>query len=72
MQTRSQQHSADTNVKPASFWSSKLGHASLASIAAMSAVVVLSSQVNADPLSASAGSALFEQHADTPALIEIA
>ncbi|MEL7188750.1 MAG: hypothetical protein AAGK17_04285 [Pseudomonadota bacterium] len=55
------------------FWSSKLGAASIASIAAMSAMVILSSQVHADPMSGTAGGAgLFPIQAETPALVEIA
>ncbi len=56
-----------------SFWSSKLGHASLASIAAMSAMVIMSTQVSADPMSSAMGSAgLIQIQAETPGLIEIA
>lgn len=70
MQTQSTQKAGKTTK---GFWSTKLGHASIASIAAMSAMVILSSQVQADPMSGAAGSArLFQLQADTPALIEAA
>ncbi|MFN4241129.1 MAG: hypothetical protein ACK4E5_10890 [Erythrobacter cryptus] len=36
----------------ASFWNSKLGHAAIASIAAMTLMIALSSQIQPGPLSA--------------------
>ncbi|MEL7198709.1 MAG: hypothetical protein AAGL10_10370 [Pseudomonadota bacterium] len=70
MQTHQTQKSG--NAK-GGFWSSKLGAASIASIAAMSAMVILSSQVQADPMSGTSnGTSLIQLEADAPALFEIA
>jgi len=59
----------DRSAAKASFWSSKLGHAAIASIAAMSMMVLLSSQIqpgaaNAAPIAHPA--------AESGAMIEIA
>lgn len=70
MQTRLTQNSGKASK---GFCSSKLGAASLASIAAMSAMVVLSSQMETEPTTgAAAGSGLIQFEADAPALFEIA
>ena len=43
-----------TATSKSSFWSSKLGHAAIASIAAMTMMVLLSSQLQPGPASAAA------------------
>jgi hypothetical protein len=59
----------DRNASKASFWNSKLGHAAMASIAAMVMMIALSSQLQ--PGAANAAS--MPHHApQTGALIEIA
>ncbi len=59
----------DTATTKASFWSSKVGHAALASIAAMTMMVLLSSQIQ--PGAASAAP-LAHPAAESGAMIEIA
>lgn len=54
----------DRNASHASFWNSKLGHAAMASIAAMVMMIALSSQLQ--PSAANAASL------DSSAMIEIA
>ncbi|MEM6266162.1 MAG: hypothetical protein AAF707_01455 [Pseudomonadota bacterium] len=56
-----------------SFWNTKLGHAAIASIAAMSAMIVLTTQFEASAaIDTGKAPTLLQPQADTAALIEIA
>jgi len=60
-----------SNHKPtaSSFWSSKLGHAAMASIAAMTLMIALSSQIQPGAISAAP---LSHPASDYSAMVEIA
>jgi uncharacterized membrane protein len=59
----------DRSAAKSTFWSSKLGHAALASIAAMTMMVLMSSQIQPGAASAAA---LAHPAATSGAMIEIA
>jgi len=59
----------DRKTANASFWNSKLGHAAMASIAAMVMMIALSSQIQPD---AARAAPIAHPAAETGAMIEIA